>query len=219
MSLRPGQEKVSIATPGGTIQLGGPGSSPSANYEAARASRQELQQQLDNLQDKRSDLRQELQQDNLSGADRKGLEQRITDFDARIQSLDQQIAAADQVVARAAGVPGAIVPPPPPIERGPSESAVALGATFMIVVLLPLTIAYARRIWRRGAQVVAGLPKELAERFTRLEQAVDAIAVEVERIGEGQRFVTRVFSEERALGAGAAQPIETPARERAEVPR
>ena len=33
------------------------------------------------------------------------------------------------------------------------------------------------------------------ERFARLDQAVDAMAVEIERIGEGQRFVTRLMSE------------------------
>ena len=34
------------------------------------------------------------------------------------------------------------------------------------------------------------------ERMTRLEQAVDAIAFEVERISEGQRFTTRLLSEQ-----------------------
>jgi hypothetical protein len=44
-----------------------------------------------------------------------------------------------------------------------------------------------------------------------MEQAMEATAVEVERIGEGQRFLTRLFTEgegARPLGAGAAQPIE-----------
>lgn len=31
------------------------------------------------------------------------------------------------------------------------------------------------------------------ERLERLEQAVEAIAVEVERVGEGQRYLTRVL--------------------------
>jgi hypothetical protein len=33
------------------------------------------------------------------------------------------------------------------------------------------------------------------ERLARIEQAVDAIAVEVERISEGQRFTTKLLSE------------------------
>lgn len=34
------------------------------------------------------------------------------------------------------------------------------------------------------------------DRLARLEQAVDAIAVEIERIAEGQRFTTRLLSEQ-----------------------
>ena len=44
-----------------------------------------------------------------------------------------------------------------------------------------------------GGNGVAG-----AERLERLEQAVEAIAIEVERVGEGQRYLTRVL-EERPL--------------------
>jgi hypothetical protein len=44
-----------------------------------------------------------------------------------------------------------------------------------------------------------------------MEHAVEATSLEVERIGEGQRFLTKLFTEgegARSLGAGAAQPIE-----------
>jgi hypothetical protein len=36
---------------------------------------------------------------------------------------------------------------------------------------------------------------QLEERLLRIEQAVDAIAVEVERMSESQRFVTKVLAE------------------------
>jgi len=35
----------------------------------------------------------------------------------------------------------------------------------------------------------------LENRITRLEQAIDAIAIETERIGEGQRFLTRLLAD------------------------
>jgi hypothetical protein len=60
------------------------------------------------------------------------------------------------------------------------------------------------------------MPPELTDRLNRLEQAVDAVAVELERVGEGQRYVTRVFTEQqgqRALGAGAAEPLDVHQRE------
>jgi hypothetical protein len=36
---------------------------------------------------------------------------------------------------------------------------------------------------------------DTTNRLERIEQAVDAIAIEVERVSEGQRFVTRLLSE------------------------
>jgi len=47
---------------------------------------------------------------------------------------------------------------------------------------------------------VSALPHDIVQRFTQIDQAVESIAVEVERIGEGQRFITRVLSEQ---GRGA----------------
>jgi len=55
-----------------------------------------------------------------------------------------------------------------------------------------------RRAAAASAQLAAaetGAPSELSGRLTNLEQSLDAIAVEVERVGEGQRFMTRLFTE------------------------
>ena len=41
----------------------------------------------------------------------------------------------------------------------------------------------------------ARLSGNVEERLTRIEQAVDAIAVEVERISEGQRFTTKLLAD------------------------
>ncbi|HET9799674.1 MAG TPA: hypothetical protein VFP90_16875 [Gemmatimonadaceae bacterium] len=64
--------------------------------------------------------------------------------------------------------------------------------------------AYIRRVRRHdrrigGAEAALALPDE---RLERIEQAVDAIAIEVERIAEGQRFLTKLQadrSEPRSL--------------------
>jgi hypothetical protein len=64
-----------------------------------------------------------------------------------------------------------------------------------IIIGLPLARAFARRMDRRGGQ--AQIPGEVADRLNHLSQAVDAIALEVERISEGQRFTTRLLSEQR----------------------
>jgi hypothetical protein len=64
----------------------------------------------------------------------------------------------------------------------------------MAIVLFPLVRAWARRIEGRGA-APAPLPPGVADRLERIERAVESIAVEVERISEGQRFVTRVLAD------------------------
>ena len=79
-----------------------------------------------------------------------------------------------------------------PVHAGIHAALVLVGAYFV------------RRVARRK-YADASLPDELTNRFTRLEQAVDAVAIEVERIGEGQRFLTRLVTENdrRARTVGA----------------
>ena len=194
------------------VTIVGGGESPTAVYRAEVAQRKELGDQLDRLQDTRRELSSRLQEDPpVTGADRAGIEARIAGIDARIADMDKQIAAADQAVARAAGIPGAVVPEPPFVRPGPPDEVYVLTGLFMFVAILPISVAYARRIWRRSAAAVAALPDEVMDRLTRLDHAVDSIAVEVERIGEGQRFVTRVLAERSPASAalGAAPERES----------
>lgn len=199
-------------------------SGPEAVLAAARAAREELGNQLQRLEERRSELAQEMRR-GPEGVFRDGIERRISAIDQRIAEVEKQIAAADDAVAKAAAIPGAVVehpdPPPPPDPNAAMESVAIVSTVFTLFVLFPLTIAYARRLWRRGTVAIAELPKILAERLTRLDQAVDTIAIEVERISEGQRFLTKVMTDNtgRALGAGPAQPVEVNAREGVAVPR
>lgn len=181
-----------------------------AIYEGFKAQRRELNDQLEELESTRRDISNQIQQ-LPAGPERTALETRMTDVSARIATVDQMLASNAASIAQAAAIPGAVVDPPPYVRQGPPEEAYVVGTIFMIIALLPLSIALARRIWRRSAAVVTSLPREITERLARMEQAVEATAVEVERIGEGQRFLTRLFTEgegARALGTGAAQPLE-----------
>jgi hypothetical protein len=185
--------------------------SASAIYEGLRAQRRELTNQLDELESTRREITGQLEDVPPGSLDRKPLETRMTDIDSRITSVDHLLASNATDIAKAAAIPGAVVEPPRVIENGPPEEAYVLGGMFMVIVLLPLSIAWARRIWRRSAAAVTSFPREIGERLLRMEQALEATSVEVERIGEGQRFLTRLFTEgegARSIGAGAAQPIE-----------
>jgi hypothetical protein len=89
----------------------------------------------------------------------------------------------------------------------------AIAIVFTLVVLMPLSIAWARAIFRRASRQAEQPSRELMARLDRMEEGIDTIALEVERISEGQRFVTK------AIGAGAAEPVGLPARERVELER
>ena len=61
--------------------------------------------------------------------------------------------------------------------------------------------AYVRTMRRNDAQLTAPRYGD-EDRLARIEQAVDAIAIEVERIAESQRFLTKLqtnHTDERAL--------------------
>jgi len=204
-------EPATVVTPTAPVAVRATPSA-SAIYEGFKAQRDVLNGQLDELNGAREEVIRQLNQTPDGSPQYKSLTERLTDLDTRIKSVDGMIGANSIQLAQSAAVPGAVVPPPPFRREGPPEEAFVLGGMFIVVVLLPLSIAMARRIWRRSAAVVTSFPKELADRLLRLEQTTEATSLEVERIGEGQRFLTKLFTEgegARALGAGAAQPIET----------
>lgn len=181
----------------------GTNASASEVLQAYQAQRDELRSQLEQIQSERYSIARRLREGEVNGVDKAGLEARMQSLDARIIEMNVAVAAADARVAAQKGVPGAYVPRPIRDRGGPPEEVLVMGFILALVLILPSSLAMARRIWRRGSRnsAPAGMSPDIDERFTRLEQAMDAVAVEVERVGEGQRYVTRM------LGAGSAQPL------------
>lgn len=97
-----------------------------------------------------------------------------------------------------------------------SGAHVALSLLGALVVWWLVPGRFERRGGRREESAMPAVPSELTDRLTRIEQTLDAAAIEVERIGEAQRFMTRLLTENRtprAPGQGAAEPIEIETRE------
>jgi len=65
--------------------------------------------------------------------------------------------------------------------------------TGFTVVMYPVARAFARKMDRDSLQ--PKVPPEIMGRLERMEMAIDSIAVEVERISEGQRFTTKLLSD------------------------
>ena len=74
-----------------------------------------------------------------------------------------------------------------------------LFAAVIIIVGLPIARAIGRWMDRRGTP--APVSAELAAQMNRIEQAVDTMAVEVERISEAQRFQAKLLSDREKVRA------------------
>lgn len=61
-----------------------------------------------------------------------------------------------------------------------------------VAILTPLARAFARRMDRAS---VKSIPDDVQARLERMEQAIDTIAEQVERVAEGQRFTTKLLAE------------------------
>jgi hypothetical protein len=181
---------------------------------ALRARREELSDQLTSAASRRRSLANQLE-DAPEGPVRAGLEQRIAVLDARLAQLELDMAETGRQLTAA---PAALIAESrPPSGTDPADVVLAVGGSFAAIGLVAvLFLAFARRIWRGRGPPRPPLP-ESAQRLERIEQAIEAVAIEVERISEGQRFVTRLLSEGNrlpAVGAGKREQeaVRTPER-------
>ena len=91
--------------------------------------------------------------------------------------------------------------------HGP-EILVPLAFFAMIAIIgRPIVQALASRMEQKSAG--PRVPSDVTARLERMEQALDSIAVEVERISEGQRFTTKLLTD-RGDGAATALPVARP---------
>jgi hypothetical protein len=125
--------------------------------------------------------------------------------DARIHvdlaEIDRRL-TADVVATQPPPLP---TPPPlvPPVDVS-FELVAAVAIVFIVVAVGPISVALARLIWKRTTSRGGDAAWDSSPRLERLEHSVEAIAVEVERISEGQSTVTRLLTESPNFAVGAA---------------
>ena len=146
---------------------------------------------------------------------RDGYLQRLAVLDERIITIEREITNVN--LALSAAPPEAVVAasemsaPNPDMRQFQEvmDEIVPIIAILSIFVFMPIAVAIARLIWRRATNAPRHAPvvdQGTQQKLDHLQQAVDTIAIEVERISEGQRFVTKLMSD-RSLGSGAAEPV------------
>ena len=208
-----------------------------AELQALVARRDELQQQLRDADDRRVNLAAQLGR--TPSEARAPVAERVTALDARITQLERQITQMDAAISTAMADPkltqgqGLLEPAPaPPGPPSPADVAPPPGVEFSTLVPppegMPPGVERALLVGGMSAVILAAITGWIAYRMavrrfrrspvganaahmSQLQQSVDAIALEVERISENQRYVTKIVN---GLGAGAAEPVQQAAAER-----
>jgi hypothetical protein len=181
--------------------------------DAIRERRSDMSSQLNSAVDRRNDLADDLK-DAPAGTEQ-GILARIQLLDQRILQIESDIESSGQMLRSGMTVDNgvALVAPPPPQTLGMSQDTMtALGLAFSAFFLLPLAIGSMRLMFRRAKRRDSQPSADMTARFEQLEQAVDAVAIEIERVGEAQRFQARVLAEANMMPAlnesrGSAQSV------------
>ena len=173
--------------------------------------RRQLVSELEELREQRLELMTSLK--TASGRERGVMEQMAGQLDRQISGAENALRAIETLIATHTGS----APPPPPAQAvgegfsyttAPAALAVegismrdmwALSTGTLAIVALGLVAAfsYLRRIKRDTSNAVNQIRTELWDEMKKVSVGVDAIAVELERIGEGQRFVTKAIAERK----------------------
>jgi hypothetical protein len=165
-----------------------------AAQEFHRAQQRQLMDQRLVLENTRTTMSLQLSQMPAKAAERPLVQAQIADMDGRIAKIDGMLAQQPQAWAIDNDAFASVPPPFNYQERVLPKDIFILSAIFMVVVFFPLAVALGLRILRRGKPAEA-LPSGMSERLERMQTAIESTAIEVERIGEGQRYLTRVLGE------------------------
>lgn len=204
--------------------LAGPPPNPTAaQLGELRAKAADLKLHLGDLDGRRSQLKDRYDRFQGSDADRiaigkelAGVQHDMTATQVQLETTTEQIneLTAQREMERVFSLqkpPGIPITAPPLADPflGPKEIMTIASGGF--ILMLPLVLVLARRLWVRSVPR-ASLDPEESPRLQRIEQAIESIALEVERIGEAQRFTTKLLADRQpdAVARMAAIPRKEP---------
>jgi hypothetical protein len=160
---------------------------------ALLAERGELSRQLNNVAARRSSLAREIDKTSLvDAAARAGLEARLRLLDQRILQIETDLGAVGRQISSA---PAQLIASTEGPGGSNNEFAPGFAAGGVVVAMVFGAVIMWKRFRRRRAPQAATPVIASDQRLDRLENSIEAIAIEIERVSEGQRFVTKLLSE------------------------
>jgi hypothetical protein len=200
---RPPVSVTIVAPDGKTLTL--PVPRTESELRQLLAQREELSDQLGSVSARRNQLASEIRNRSVD-ATRGGLEERLRVLDNRILQLETDLASTGRQIASAPSDLLAETQPPRAQGGGDDFEEGAMSGGFSVLAFLSIVYFFQRwRRKRRGPAPTAQLGGEAAQRLERLENGMEAIAIEIERVSEGQRFVTKLLSESQSVLAKPAR--------------
>ncbi|MFL5620637.1 MAG: hypothetical protein ACJ79A_19840, partial [Gemmatimonadaceae bacterium] len=162
--------------------------------QEARAAQQEVRDAQQRVRDAQQEIRDAQQQlrdartNDQRGAANQGManaQQALREAESQLRQLQRETRTGPFVyTSQPPNDPRAMIPP--------QAVDIAIGffvTCAVIIVGWPISRALGRRFERRGAPMA--LESGMTEQLQRIEQSVEAIAIEVERISESQRFLAK----------------------------
>ncbi|HJQ10280.1 MAG TPA: hypothetical protein VJ840_04545 [Gemmatimonadaceae bacterium] len=193
--------QVTVKAPGVTVYTDGKNQVlqiPTSHNEmlALLARRRQIGAQLESVTERRDGLIEQLRVAPVEG--QAGLKAQLSVLDERILQLENDLGQVGREIAAASPelMSMAYEPSNPPSE-GAFDDGMGAGAAIMFVFMSTVFFFWRRR-WGKKRRSAPVLPSADSERLQRLENGMEAMAIEIERISEGQRFVTKLMSESRA---------------------
>jgi hypothetical protein len=205
-------------TPSGAVQILTPQPMrplTSREISAIRSRRSDISNQLTSSMERRENLIGELRDAPPSAAP--GLLAQIQVLDQRIIKIEQDMEASGQMLRTGMTVDNGSTLVAPREFSDMDADVAARGAAMGAMVLVPVFIIWMIAKFTRGRRrrtAQATQSSEQDARMERLEQAVDAIALEIERVGESQRYQSKVLAEANLMPAMSAARSAEPVRAR-----
>lgn len=173
--------------------------------------RSSLSSDLRNLIERREEFRLAL--DRNPGKERADeLRATIAGLDAEITSARTALGAVDRQLAILSGESPPVVTTGPvtysesppivwnsPVSREPFAWAAGISLAALLIVFMAL--AFVRRTMRSAIDALSSLQHQASTQMSALTAGIEAIAIEVERLGENQRFMSKVIAGEAKEGA------------------
>ena len=186
-----------------------------SEMNAARMKIEQMRETLQDFAERRNSVAGQLRRADIDA--RPGYQARLENLDANINQLQNQITQATLSIANApasafVGTSSARVgrsgPDFPMFARGP-EAVIPIVAIIGGVAITLSLIGLVRTIFVRRASTARAIPDpDMSNQFRQLQQSVDSIALEVERISESQRFMTKVFANRDPAAAQLSQSAD-----------